>query len=905
MNTDKKQPEWGENIEYIENVIEKIFCETAEGISAYPEPQLKSTDKTKKTDYPNLEETLKSLGSFSYEKQNNDSTFEVNQNQQATVQSQDSYVTDPQQSSKFNENPEQSRATENLYHTEQEQALSEQTAEENSHSLPGSHHGNNQLNQLRNILGAAPIHRLDDDIAEIEKKIERIEQRLERDYLSNDRLVAFIAKALGFRVAEYREILRTGIAPIIQKVIEEKIAENNQFLSQAMTPAIADVIPEIIRQSSDEITMAISPKMAKALEEQILLDRTAMVKTLSPIIDEVIKDNLDHTQNTSKTSLKKVLILEVMPKVVQALRKVRKDLIQKTIPSQIDTAISSQNFIDVDSLETHLLPIIDGLIQKRIQEDKLSISEVLAPVIAPAISTQITTNPDEIATALSPEIATAIKKKIKQNRSEMVDALYPVIGNTIVQYIAETIREINDKLEQSFSPEGIQRKIRAKMQGISEAELLLKEASPFQVEALFLIENQSGLVISQAQQEEKDNIEADMVAGMLTAIRSFVSEVMLDSTQNFEVHQIDYGDRKILIEVAGSCYLALAIEGEPSKQFIRQMRLTLGRIVEQYSKPIAAFQGNTDTIPQGVHQLLNELIVDRRRISKKKRPPILLIIAIAAIAAIAILCGITYYRDEIDRSIAATTAEALISAPELSVYRLKVEVNRGKMSLTGRVPNQFLRQQAEQIAATVPPPTVELENKIISVQVPPDPVQTAAEVERVQKIFNRQEGISIVANYDMDRVTIAGTVLQQSDAENITKAFAQIPGIHNVLNTVAIEPVKIDIRIYFAASSDKLNPVDMNLKILPIKQVMTRYPDIQLKIVGHSDRRSDSDAYNKLPLQRAEVVKTALESQGISPERLQVAAYPHPPMDVDRLQPLWLSRCVVFYPVSSGLNSQQ
>ena len=790
MYLDKKQPKPGGESYESQNVFQELFSQVDHRSSDSSKTKLNSTKKTASPNSPDFEKTLNELRSSMSEEPGTHSIEEnqnQNQNKQATIESQDSYVTEPQQSSKFHVNPEHSRATENLSGSEEKQELEKQTGSESSQIFQRSDDETKQLNELRNLLVYEPINQVNDRVAKIQQNFERLEERLERDYLSKDRLVTVMAKAIAFRIGEYREISREGVSPIIEKVIQAKIAEKNQLMSQAMTPAIADAIPEIIRQSADEIPMAIAPKMAQAIEQQILLDRTAMVKTLSPIIDEVIQHNLEHTDNTtSNTSLKKVLMPVVMPTVVQALRTVCEGPLQKTIPSQIHTAIAAQNFIDVDSLETHLLPILDGLIQKRIEQDKDSMSAVFAPIIAEAISKQMTLSPNEIARALSSEIATAIKEKTKQDRSEMVDALYPVIGSMIVQYFAETIRDINDKLEQSFSPKVIQRKIRAKMQGISEAELLLKEASPFQVEALFLIENQSGLVISQAQQEEKDNIEADMVAGMLTAIRSFVSEVMLDSTQNFEVHQIDYGDRKILIEVAGSCYLALAIEGEPSKQFIRQMRLTLGQIVQNYSKPIASFKGKAATIPQGVHQLLKGLIVDRPRIAKKKRPPILLMIAIAAIAVVAILCGITYYRHEMDRSIAATTADALISAPELSVYRLKVEVNRGKMTLTGRVPNQFLRQQAEQIAATVTP-TVELENKIISVQVPPDPVQTVAEVERVQKILNRQEGISIVANYDdMDRVTITGTVLHQSDAENITKAFAQIPGIQNVLNTVAI-----------------------------------------------------------------------------------------------------------------------
>jgi hypothetical protein len=41
--------------------------------------------------------------------------------------------------------------------------------------------------------------------------------------------------------------------------------------------------------------------------------------------------------------------------------------------------------------------------------------------------------------------------------------------------MAEAIKSINEKVENTLSVEGISRKIRAKMQGVSEAELIFKE----------------------------------------------------------------------------------------------------------------------------------------------------------------------------------------------------------------------------------------------------------------------------------------------------------------------------------------------------------------------------------------------------------------------------------------------
>jgi outer membrane protein OmpA-like peptidoglycan-associated protein len=254
--------------------------------------------------------------------------------------------------------------------------------------------------------------------------------------------------------------------------------------------------------------------------------------------------------------------------------------------------------------------------------------------------------------------------------------------------------------------------------------------------------------------------------------------------------------------------------------------------------------------------------------------------------------GIAQYRSGIDRRIAQSAATALAEAPELAVYRLTVSAEGGTLKLAGKLPNQELRSQAEKIAK-IAAPGVKLENKIIAVDVPPDPVLVAGEVKRLTAVLNKMEGVSISTSYDQRTVTVGGTVSRRSDAEKIAAALKQIPGVQSVVSAVEINPLAISSRIYFDPGSDTLSPAYQE-KIVKIKEFLNRYPQKSLRIVGHSDTTGTPAQNQELALARASEVRDALVRQGIDARRLIVAGSANPPADVESSQPLLLSRCVRF-----------
>lgn len=569
-----------------------------------------------------------------------------------------------------------------------------------------------------------------------------------------------------------------------------------------------------------------------------------------------------------------------------------------------------------------IFPIIDEVIRSKSQEDKKAMSAAIADLLPEAISQQITNSPEQLAKALAPEIAAAIKEQIRLEqdaianaiapamgqaikaqieieRDAMVDALYPVIGNTISKYMVETIREINEKITKAFSYEGISRKIRARLQGISEAELILKESIPFTIQAVFLIHKSSGLIISEVQRSDSQRLESEMVAGMLTAIRSFVNDCIAKDGKISEINEIEYGDSKIILEVAGYCYIATIIKGEPPKEFIEKVRITLGIIALKYGKPIERFNGDPSEIPESVTELLQALLQFSLK-KKDKKPPLALLSLIIAVGSLIIIpFALEIHRKNLERKIENATANALASVPELAVYRLGVNVENNKLKLTGKVPNQQLRTKAEAIALKTIPKNLQVENKIVAAEVPPDPIAVSAEIKRITAVFNQIEGVSISTRYQNRKVTIEGTIINSEQGRAITQAFQQIPGVQSVVNTLTVKPLVIDSRIYFDIGSATLNPAYQPI-IIKIQEFLNRYPQKSLKIIGHADLQGSPAINQKLALARAEAVREALLKRGVAPGRLQVVGKAQPPADVSNGQPHFLSRCVVFELVSQS-----
>ncbi|MCW5315714.1 OmpA family protein [Nostoc sp. KVJ3] len=677
-----------------------------------------------------------------------------------------------------------------------------------------------------------------------------------------------------------------------------EIYPSNEYISTEMqawqlTPVTMEICEAYLESAFN--SRQNTPNSAKAIEGEL----KESIEIFIPF-----EENLDNSEDALQ-KLKDILvgyelseINNIIAKLEQNLIKVEnqiydpKELINLLLPCisellRLKIAESKEEFVQI------IAPIIDQTIRSRTEQNRSSMSQAIAPAIPLAITQQIIVAPEEVSDAIAPAMGRAIKKQIEIEQNIVVDALYPIIGSTITKYMAETIRAINRQVEETLSVEGIKRKISAKLQGVSEAELILKEALPFTIKAIFLIHKASGLVISDIQHSDAQQLEADMVAGMLTAIRSFANDCINESGSVTELDAIQYGTSQIILEVAGYCYLAIVVQGETSKKFILKMRKTFSKIVKKYGNSIEKFDGDPDTIPVEIHPLLEELKGrDIQHDQKKNKLSPLLILGLTVISTILIPWGIWQHHVGVIRSIENQTSLALTSVPELAVYRLNVQIEHNKLKLTGLLPNQLLRQKAEQIVKVTLPNWL-IDNQILLVEVPADPVLAAAEVKRVTALLNQTDGTAISAQYSTGKVVVEGTVNRSADAQIIARAFEQIPGVKFVSSAVQIQPLRIEVRFYFQPDSASLIPANLEYKVQQVKSFLNQHPSQHLKIIGYSYNRTTTNTSQKLALARAKAIQQTLIKLGIEPSRLQVIGMTNLPPGIDPTHPLWLSRCVV------------
>ncbi|MDJ0690622.1 MAG: OmpA family protein [Xenococcaceae cyanobacterium MO_188.B32] len=637
--------------------------------------------------------------------------------------------------------------------------------------------------------------------------------------------------------------------------------------------------------------------------------------------NSVNSTNLVHTAQNNYNKIQSIAILQ------QSVRNLEQKL--KGNQAQIDEVIDSVNSLlsltvelinlqpngSPQSIIRTISPLIDRIIEQRSTEDLHRMGEALANILPVAINQQIETTPQSIAKALAPEIALsiqeqvrldkesisksigpemgkAIKAQIELEQDAMVDALYPVIGSTIAKYMGEVINTINEKVENALSIEGVKRKIRAKIQGVSEAELILQEAIPYEVQAIFLIHKASGLIIRELQPDLAHQLESDLLAGMLTAIRSFANDLIAESS---ELDEIDYGEYKIILEVAGYCYLAVVVKGEPSKQFRQKIRSALSNVVLKYGNIIEVYDGDSDTIPESSELFLEQLLEEDKKQSSSGKPTTLIWFLAVILGLIFVPWGILKYKSYVANRIVQQTAIELDAAPELSVYRLTPEVKEGKLILTGRVPSEYLRNKAAQTVTKIArAEELTLENRIVAINVPIDPTIAKEVVVRVTSMLNHQEEVAILTNYQDYTVTVKGFSLARLSDERIAQYFKQIPGVEKVIINLEKQLPIIDRRIYFASGSLELNSADFTENIDKIRQLLVKYPQLHLRIIGHSDRTGIPQNNQKLAQERANKIAKVLVDRGIESTRLQVVGSIEPPPGVTLDRPLQKSRCVRF-----------
>lgn len=259
---------------------------------------------------------------------------------------------------------------------------------------------------------------------------------------------------------------------------------------------------------------------------------------------------------------------------------------------------------------------------------------------------------EALAALLSPSIEAAIQERVAQDPTQLVEILYPIIGQSVVRAVSEAIqdlaRNVDARMRSTLTPDAALRRARGLMSGVSNAEMVLREALPFEVTEVFVIHRETGLLLRHLSLNAEAAPDRDLVSGMLTAIRDFVADAF-GKSDGGELASVDYGDRRILLEAGEFVYLAVVVVGIEPTGFRSQLRDLIYTIENRYRFLLRNFRGDTADFAS-LDNLIGELHGDApqatpRRVSKPlgSRQKIILVsiaLFIVACSILACLAGI-------------------------------------------------------------------------------------------------------------------------------------------------------------------------------------------------------------------------------------------------------------------------
>jgi len=201
--------------------------------------------------------------------------------------------------------------------------------------------------------------------------------------------------------------------------------------------------------------------------------------------------------------------------------------------------------------------------------------DALSKYVNPIIDEKIEVFTTSIPEKLGPTITETLQRQIVESQESIIEALYPIIGKLIKKYISQEIKilsdKINDQVHRTFSLSNFKRRWTAFFTGVSQNDLALTELTKPLIAQLFVIEKGSGILIANSSHE--NNVDTDLVAGMLTAIKSFVEDAFVKEEQSLEL--IQYELFNIHIQNFNKYYIAAVISGNFNTQFKNKLENNL------------------------------------------------------------------------------------------------------------------------------------------------------------------------------------------------------------------------------------------------------------------------------------------------------------------------------------------
>lgn len=313
-------------------------------------------------------------------------------------------------------------------------------------------------------------------------------------------------------------------------------------------------------------------------------------------------------------------------------------------------------------------------LQERV-EGRTTRAQDVAEVLAESFELQ-QDNTDRLSMAMRAPVQQCISDTVREDPKEFADALFPIIGPAIRRAVSESIAALSEKinraLERSFSIQGIKWRIESARTGVPVSQIILRDTFIYRVEEAFVIQRDSGLMVSHVSRSDFSSQDSDAVSAMLTAIQDFVRD-SFSSEEGSELDTIRVGEQVVWIFQGPEFTTAALIAGQPPREMRGIFQEVTESIHREYGDAIKTFSGAESTVTplsDGIRVLLQPLLESESAKphhssrGASKPSPLIIVLFILAIFVIGWLAFRFFENERLDRlaeTISATPGMELLS----------------------------------------------------------------------------------------------------------------------------------------------------------------------------------------------------------------------------------------------------
>lgn len=226
----------------------------------------------------------------------------------------------------------------------------------------------------------------------------------------------------------------------------------------------------------------------------------------------------------------------------------------------------------------------------------------------------------EVITDVQPYLSRAVIKTVVDDPHGFAEVLYPALVPAIRLMVSNSIRvatrRINATIESTTTAQGLKWRIEALRTGESYSAVVVRKTLKFRVEQLYLLKPDSGILIEHLVNEDIGSIDSDAVAGMFTAIQSFVRD-SFNSSEGDNLNQISVGDLNVWLVHSPIATLACVVRGSIPYELRDKLESVQDKIFSRFATQIKIFDGSQATI-LGVREVLEPCLQLKLKTEKEK-----------------------------------------------------------------------------------------------------------------------------------------------------------------------------------------------------------------------------------------------------------------------------------------------